>query len=74
MHILEIWINEVVAQKADGHNERIPDFVRQGFQRSLQANAAYHIDIAKGLTKEEDHALSKYHALMAEIYSHMMCK
>lgn len=69
---LEVWINEVVAQKADGHNEAIPGFIREGFQRSLKANVDYHGDIAKELKKDEDHALAKYHALMAQIYANLM--
>ena len=74
MNGLEIWINEVVAKKADGHNEAIPDFIKDGFQRSLRASSEYHSEIAKGLMQVEDHALARYHALMAEIYSTLTCK
>ena len=74
MNGLEVWINEVVAQKADGHNEAIPEFIREGFQKSLEASAKYHCDLADGLTKDEDLALAKYHTLMSTIYSNLMCK
>ena len=72
MRGLEIWINEVVAQKADGHNEAIPGFIREGFQRDLRANTVYHAAIAKRLTNDGDHALSRYHSLMAKIYTSLM--
>ncbi len=70
---LENWINEVVAQRADGQNEAIPAFIKNGFQRSLQASAEYHEELAKGLANDDDHALSKYHTLMSEIYANLMC-
>ena len=71
---LENWINEVVAQKADGHNSLIPGFIQERFHNEMRANITYHRDVAKRLTDKTDETLSKYHFLMADIYSGLICK
>ncbi len=71
---LENWINEVVAQRADGHNNLIPGFIKERFDNEMHANITYHRDVAKRLTDKTDDTLSKHHLLMADIYSDLICK
>jgi hypothetical protein len=72
---LENWINEIVAKEADGHNEKIPGAIKDRFQKSMDANMTFHNDMATHIKGDgEDHrSLSRYHALMADIYKTFMC-
>jgi hypothetical protein len=74
LYALETWMNGVVAKNADGHNELIPDMVKDGFQQSMKANSDYHADMAERLEADGDKTLSQYHCLMADIYKTFMCK
>ena len=69
LYELEKWINEVIEQKANGHNDnKIPAAIKAGFHDSMKANADFHNEIANMLDNKEDVALVKYHILMQHIY------
>jgi hypothetical protein len=65
---LENWINEMIEQKANGHNDKIPAAIKTGFHDSMKANADFHDEVANMLDNKEDVALVKYHILMQSIY------
>ena len=66
---LENWINEVIEQKANSHNNKIPTTIKSKFHDSMKANADFHNEIANMLDNKEDVALVKYHILMQHIYN-----
>ena len=68
LNSLEDWINEVVALKADGHNEAIPGMIDEGFQRSMLANSDFHKAMADALNETGNTSLSSYHIIMSEVY------
>jgi hypothetical protein len=68
LYELENWINEVIEQKANGHNNKIPTAIKTGFHNSMKANAEFHHEVADMLDNKEDIALVKYHILMQRIY------
>ena len=68
LYELENWINEVIEQKANGHNNKIPATIKTGLQDSMKANADFHNEVANMLDNKKDVALVKYHILMQRIY------
>jgi len=64
----EDWINEVVAEKANGHNEAIPGMINAGFHSSMQANINFHSAMADALDETGDTSLASYHVIMAKVY------
>jgi hypothetical protein len=64
----EDWINEVVAVKADGHNEAIPGMINEGFQHSMLANSDFHKAMADALGETGDTSLASYHVIMSKVY------
>jgi hypothetical protein len=64
----EDWINEVVAEKADGHNDAIPGMINEGFQRSMLANIDFHKAMSDALDETGDTSLASYHVIMSEVY------
>jgi len=64
----EDWINEVVAVKADGHNEAIPGMINEGFQHSMLANIGFHKAMADALDATGDTSLASYHVIMSKVY------
>ena len=64
----EDWINEVVAVKADGHNDAIPGMINEGFKRSMLANSDFHKAMADALDGTGDTPLSSYHVIMSKVY------
>lgn len=64
----EDWINEVVAVKADGHNEAIPGMINEGFQHSMLANSDFHKAMADALGETGNTSLASYHVIMSKVY------
>lgn len=66
-------MNELVAKNADGHNELIPGMIKEGFHDSVKHSIDYHKGMADAHRDEDDHALKRYHELMADIYKGLSC-
>jgi hypothetical protein len=71
---LEAWINEIVANNADGHNDAIPGMIKQSFDESMKANTEYHLEMANSLDGNVDKTLAKYHCLTSDNYKRLLCK
>jgi hypothetical protein len=70
---LENWMNEIVANNANGHNEAIPEMIKDGFQCSMKANIVYNKEMANMLGSRPDKTLIAYHLLMSDMYRTFMC-
>jgi len=71
---LEDWINEVVKDKADGHNDQIAPMIKEGFDRSMRANIDYHKEMADRLAEAGETTLASYHAIMSDVYRLLLVK
>ena len=72
LHGLEDWISEVVKDKTNGRNDRIPIMIKEGFDCSMHANMDYHKAVADTLNKNDDKKLVAYHTLMSNVYSALL--
>lgn len=68
LHSLEDWINEVIKDKSNGHNDSIPPMIKEGFDSSMRANIYYHKAVADALSGDGDRKLVTYHTLMSDVY------
>jgi hypothetical protein len=66
--VFEDWINEVVAEKADGHNDAIPGIINEGFKHSMLANSDFHKAMTDALNETGDTSLASYHFIMSKVY------